>query len=114
MPGIVVLRVESGLFFANAEHVRGTLQRAIGPDTRAVVLDAETVPFIDVTAAEMLLRLRDELAARGIALVLARGVGQVRDVLERSAESDALAPGVYPSVAEAVAALQAGTSTATP
>ena len=32
---------------------------------------------------------------------------QVRDVLERSAEADAPVPSVYPSVAEAVAALQA-------
>jgi hypothetical protein len=54
----------------------------------------------------MLLRLREDLGARGVTLVLARGVGQVRDVLERSAEADALLPGVYPSVAEAVAALQ--------
>ena len=77
------------------------------------MLDAETVPSVDVTAARMLSELRVDLAARGVRLV-ARDVGQVRDVLERSAESDALAPGVYPSVAEAVAALQAGTSTATP
>jgi high affinity sulfate transporter 1 len=114
VPGIVVLRVESGLFFANAEHVRTTLQRAIGPDTRALVLDAQTVPFIDVTAAEMLLRLREDLAARGIALVMARGVGQVRDVLERSAGSDELLPGVYPTVSEAVAALQAAAPSSAP
>ena len=67
------------------------------------------MPYIDVTAA------RDAAppcatsspAAAPRPLLLARGVGQVRDVLERSAESDALAPGVYPSVAEAVAALRA-------
>ncbi len=87
--------------------MRATAYHAIGPDVRAIVLDAETVPFIDVTASEMLLRLREDLAARGVTLVLARGVGQVRDVLERSVEADALAPSVYPSVAEAVAALQA-------
>jgi MFS superfamily sulfate permease-like transporter len=107
VPGIVVLRVEAGLFFANAEHVRATLLHAVGPDTRALVLDAQTVPFIDVTAAEMLLRLREDLAARGVAVVMARGVGQVRDVLERSAESEELLPGVYPTVSDAVAALQA-------
>ena len=52
---VVVLRVESGLFFANADHVRDSVLGAITPDTIAVVLDAETIPSIDVTGAGMLI-----------------------------------------------------------
>ena len=62
----------------------------------------------------MLLRLREELAGRGVTLVLARDIGQVRDVLERSTEAGALPTSVYPSVAEAVAALQAAPPATTP
>ena len=59
VPGIVVLRPESGLFFANADAVRDSIRRhAEMPGTRAIVLDAETVPYIDITAATMLDRAR--------------------------------------------------------
>ena len=65
VPGVVVLRVESGLFFANADAVRDRDPRAAPPRARrAIVLDAETIPFIDVTAAQMLAELADDLDAR--------------------------------------------------
>ena len=86
---VVVLRPESGLFFANAEHVRQTiLKHARQHGVKAVVLDAETVPVIDVTAAETLLQLRDDLARDGVQFVLARDIGQVRDVLRRAGIDD--------------------------
>jgi MFS superfamily sulfate permease-like transporter len=44
-PGVVLLRVEGGLFFANADTVRDAIRSAAGPGTRAVVLDAETAPL---------------------------------------------------------------------
>ena len=34
VPGVVVLRVESGLFFANAEHVRDAIRRHVEPTAR--------------------------------------------------------------------------------
>jgi len=81
-PGVLVARVESGLFFANADHVRERLRAlAAEHDARAVVLDAETVPFVDVTAAAMLRQLSADLERDGIRLLVARDVGQVRDVL---------------------------------
>jgi sulfate permease, SulP family len=103
VPGhVAVLRVESGLFFANADGVRERVLAA-SQGHLAVVLDAETVPFIDVTAAQMLLSLHDELSRRGVRLLIARDVARVRDVLQRmSADSP---PELYPSVAAAVAAV---------
>lgn len=85
VPGVVVLRVESGLFFANANHVRAAIRaHATEGETRAVVLDAQTMPFVDITAARMLIELRDDLMEQGISLLLARDVGQVRDVIRGS------------------------------
>jgi SulP family sulfate permease len=103
-PGVAVLRVESGLFFANADHVRDAIRAHAVDDVRAIVIDAETVPSIDVTAARMLLALRADLERDGVELVLARDVGQVRDVLEAADEGRPSIP-TYRSVREAVDAV---------
>ena len=77
--GIVVLRIESGLYFANAETVRARIVAAGDVEgVRGVIIDAETTSFVDVTAARMLVAAHEELRRRGVRLVLARAVGQVR------------------------------------
>jgi sulfate permease, SulP family len=110
VPGVAVLRVESGLFFANAEAIRKeVLAHAVG-GTKAIVLDGQTVPFIDVTAARMLEALAEDLERDDIRLLLARDVGQVRDILKRQ-EADHPTIRAYPTVQDAVtAALQPPTT----
>ena len=104
---VVVLRIESGLYFANAENVRSRIAETAGADgVRAVVIDAETTPFVDVSAARMLVAVHDELQASGIRLVLARTVGQVRDVLSCVTEDDDLI-GSYPTIASGLEAVGA-------
>jgi MFS superfamily sulfate permease-like transporter len=84
----------------------GLARLAVAADgVRAVVLDAETVPFVDVTAARMLDELTADLHRRGVRLVIARDVGQVRDVLASS--GDDAAPEYFPSVRAAVDAVRA-------
>jgi sulfate permease, SulP family len=106
-PGLVVLRVEGGLFFANAEHVRATVLDRVDEDTKAVVLDAQTMPFVDVSAARMLRELADDLQRRGVALPIARDIGQVRDVL-RQTDAGGVLLTVHPTVQDAVDALLSG------
>jgi high affinity sulfate transporter 1 len=104
--GIVIVRPESGLFFANADHVRNEIRghvSAARPHT--VVLDAETVPFVDVTAITMLEQLSHDLARDNVQLVIARDLGAVRDVLGRAGGSGNLP--VYPTVQAAVDAIVA-------
>jgi len=67
------------------------------------VLDAETTPFIDVSAAQTLADLNQQLRSRGVTLLIARDVGQFRDVLEH-APGDSDLPLIYPSIADAVSA----------
>jgi sulfate permease, SulP family len=100
---VVVLRVESGLFFANADHVRDSVLEAVTPQTVAVVLDAETIPSVDVTAASMLVSVRERLGRRGVRLLIAKSIGQVRDVVS-TAEPGAELPERYDTVDGAVAA----------
>jgi high affinity sulfate transporter 1 len=106
VPGILIVRPESGLFFANAEHVRQAILGDVARDTpTGVVLDAETMPFVDVTAVTMLGQLADALDRQGVKLVIARDIGGVRDVLGRAGDSGARIP-AYPTVQAAVDALQ--------
>jgi sulfate permease, SulP family len=100
--GIAVLRIEGGLFFANAAPIAAEIRSAARrDDVHAVVIDAETMPFIDVTAVQVLDRVARELRADGVRLVLARNIGQVRDVLD-TAPGDSILDASYPTVDEAV------------
>jgi anti-anti-sigma factor len=106
VPGVTVLRVESGLFFGNADHVHDTISAAAADGIRAVVLDCETMPSIDVTAARMISQLTADLAKRGVRLVLAGEIGQVRDMLTAVAGHDGT-PEYHRTVQEAVASARA-------
>jgi MFS superfamily sulfate permease-like transporter len=70
-----------------------------------VVLDAETVPAIDVTAVHMLAELTESLEREGVRLLVTRQIGQVRDVVRRAA-TDETPEAVYPTVRAAVQAAQ--------
>jgi sulfate permease, SulP family len=97
--GVVILRIEAGLFFANADAVRKRIMGAAAlPGVHAIVLDGEAMPFIDLTAARRLEEVAGDLDRRGIRLLLAGDVGRVRDVLQRAGDS---AP-IHATVQEAV------------
>jgi anti-anti-sigma factor len=104
--GVLVIRPDGGLFFANSDHIRQHILAEVErKNPRAVVVDGETMPFIDVTAVEMLNNLTDELGRRGVTLALARDVGDVRDVVRRAAGPEHAAH-IYPTVQAAVDALR--------
>ncbi len=103
-PGILVVRPESGLFYANADTVRREILAGITSATVAVVLDAQSIPALDVTAADMLVALHADLERRDIRFLIARDVGQVRDVLDHSDAAD-LSASLHPTVRDAIASL---------
>ena len=99
---MIVLRVESGLFFANSDWVRAQVRAAAAqPGTTVVVLDASNIAFIDVTAVEVLDELVDTLHGEGVTLRIARDIGGVRDVIGEAAPQTELRR-VFPSVQEAI------------
>ena len=107
VPGLVILRPEAGLFFANAEAVRDAVVEAADRDgVRAVVVDAESVPFIDVTALGVLVELGDVLDESGVVLAVAHGIGQVTDLIDKGADEAHLQ--LFPTVEAAVTALRPG------
>lgn len=108
LPGVEVLRVDGGLFFANADAVRHRIEQVAHHDgTHAIVLDAEAMPFIDVTAAGMLDELAGSLERMGVQLLIAREIGAVRELVARADPGSTQR--VYPSVDDALAALARGT-----
>jgi sulfate permease, SulP family len=103
--GVLILRPESGLFFANADHVRAQILAGVEREKpRAIILDGEEMAFIDVTAVAMLDTLAEDLERQGVTLVLARDVGEVRDVVRRASEGSGPTQ-IYPTVQAAVDAL---------
>lgn len=83
--GVVIVRFDAPLFFANAglfaEYVRSSVAARQG--VKYVILAAEPITSIDSTAVDELVRLDDALARSGIQLVIAEMKGPVKDDLER-------------------------------
>lgn len=105
VPGVVVLRPEAGLFFANADAVRDRIRAEVArTHPHAVVIDAQTVPFVDLTAVRMLDDLAEDLARDGVQLAIARDVGPVRELIAGTTRTPGLRR-TFPTVRAAVDAL---------
>jgi len=86
VPGALIVRVESGLFYFNVSHVRDQLRRhvaASGDGLRLVVWDLSTSPYVDIAGVRMLGELQRELAARGVTLRLVDARASVRDLIRK-------------------------------
>jgi high affinity sulfate transporter 1 len=85
VPGLLLLRWDAPLFFANADGFRERIVDAVDEATtpvRWVVIAAEPITDVDTTAAEMLEELDHELSLRGVELAFAELKDPVRDRLE--------------------------------
>lgn len=106
LPGIVILRFDAPLFFANGplfdDWVRSSVE-AGGPDVHTVILAAEPMTDIDTTAIDSLVELDDYLQARGVRLVFAEMKDPVIDVLRRYGMAERFTPDRFaPTVGAAV------------
>jgi sulfate permease, SulP family len=92
-PGVVVLRLDSGLFFATSQALEDRV-RALAQDgspPRALVLDFEGVNFIDSQGAEQLGAILELVVSEGGTLRLARVKPNVLRVLRADGFVDRLA-----------------------
>jgi SulP family sulfate permease len=84
VPGLVVYRYDSPLFFANAENFkRRALAAVASADGEAewFLLNAEANVEVDLTAVDALEELRDILTERGIVFAMARVKQELREQL---------------------------------
>ncbi len=108
--GILVLRPDGPVFWANATSVVRRIEAAAGEveDLHCVVLDLEATNQMDTTSAERLGGLLERLRARGVDLHLVRVFGNVRTVLGRSGFLAELGPDhVWHSISAGVKAARA-------
>jgi len=86
VPGLVLFRWDAPLFFANAEQFHDHVLDAVAASptpVRWMVVAAEPVTSVDVTAADMLAELDEALQAAGIELCFAEMKDPVKDKLKR-------------------------------
>jgi high affinity sulfate transporter 1 len=108
IPGLVLLRWDAPLFFANAELFRDRVLAAVASSptpVRWVVVAAEPVTSVDVTAADIVAELDDGLHGQGVELRFAEMKDPVKDKLKRFEIFARFgAERFYPTVGEAVRA----------
>ena len=107
IPGVLVFRPESGLFYFNMDHVRDTILDHVGAGPTPpglVVLDLSSAPFVDMHGAQMLGSLAEELKTMGSRVQVVEARASVRDRLRAEGVDDQLG-GVnrFTTVADAVA-----------
>ena len=111
IPGVLVLRPNEAIFFANAESLRDAIRRSVASadsQPQAVVVDLEMTGELDVPSLDMLDQLFDELERSRIRLILARVHAETRASLERSGLAARLgADGIHRRVTDAAGVVTA-------
>ncbi|MDX2530934.1 MULTISPECIES: SulP family inorganic anion transporter [Streptomyces] len=108
IPGLLVYRYDSPLFFANAEDFRHRALAALDAQTQPVrwfVLNTEANVEVDITALDAVDELRRELAHRGIVFALARVKQDLLDDLTAYGLADTVgSERIFPTLPTAVTA----------
>ena len=107
VPGILVLRLDVPLFWANAHEAVAQIMACVeeAPDTQIVLLDLEATSQFDTTSADVLLAMLVRLRDRDIDLYLVRVFYLARGVLSRAGFFDRLGPDhMWHSISAAVRA----------
>jgi len=84
IPGLLILRLDAPIFFANANSTRTrvlNLVAASEPPAKAVLLDVGSSNTLDITSLDMLKSLVSDLTDAHVEVLLAQVRGQVRDEL---------------------------------
>ncbi len=106
IPGLLILRFDSPLFFANAPTfgrlLHDLLERASRPIDRVLVAGA-AITDIDTTGAEVLVGVLDDLDQRGLSFAFAGLKGPVKDRLKAYGLYDRIGEeNFFPTIGEAV------------
>ncbi|MER6418290.1 sulfate permease [Streptomyces sp. NPDC001137] len=108
IPGLLVYRYDSPLFFANAQDFHRRALAAVDEQTTPVrwfVLNTEANVEVDITALDAVDEVRRELTRRGIVFALARVKQDLLDDLEAYGLAEAVGRElIFPTLPTAVAA----------
>jgi high affinity sulfate transporter 1 len=104
-PGVVVLRMDGGLFFATSDALEDRVREVSlsSPGTSAIVLDCGGVDFIDSQGSAKLREIAELTGQAGITLRLARVKPAVRELLGRDGVVELIGPdNIHANVDQAV------------
>src|SRR5262245_38426990 len=117
-PGLLIWRPGGDLFFASIGHLLDSLRAAVAasqPPVRRVLVDADSVNFIDTTACDALLSIITQMQDRGITFAFARVRDSVRDRMRLCGIEDAVgSASFHERVTDGVRAWQDHGSAASP
>ena len=85
--GLLIVRFDSALHFANHRFMAASLEDQISLRTdgiKTIILCAESIGYVDASGITALENIIDDLEQRGISFRLAAAIGPVRDVIESS------------------------------
>jgi sulfate permease, SulP family len=105
LAGVLILRVDASLYFANAKFLHDWFDRSIATrkDVRWVIVDMSGVNDIDALGIGVLEDMADSYGPRGVRFAFAAMKGPVRDLAERAGWSGRYGPHcAYPSVGRAL------------
>ncbi|MGV6832269.1 MAG: SulP family inorganic anion transporter [bacterium] len=81
---ILMIRFDAQLFFGNKDFFKKELYKNIqrkGVDLKTIILNAESINYIDSSAVHMLKQVLTDMENKGIQLLLSGAIGPVRDIL---------------------------------
>ncbi|HTI39080.1 MAG TPA: sulfate permease [Vicinamibacterales bacterium] len=110
IPGLVLFRWDAPLFFANAEFFHDRVIAAVAhapAPVRWLVVAAEPVTSIDVTAADALCELDDALSEAGVRMCFAEMKDPVKEKLKRFGLMSRFGERFFATIEEAVRAFVA-------
>ena len=110
-PGLIVYRYGADLFYANADHfadeVRELVARAPEP-VRWLVFDAEAIGDVDLSAAQTVRNLLEDLNRRGVRVVFGRVNRYLLSDIRRHRISEVIGEGrIFPTLHQALDAIRA-------
>lgn len=84
---VLIIRFDAQLFFGNKDYFKKELYKNMqqkGSDLKTVIINAESINYIDSSAVFMLKKVVTDLQEKNITLLLCGAIGPVRDILHQS------------------------------
>ena len=81
---LLIVRFDSQLYFGNSAYFKKQLLKHIkakGPALKGIILNAESINYIDATAADMLTKLIHDIRERELQFYIAGAIGPTRDII---------------------------------
>ncbi|MDF4221470.1 sulfate permease [Maribacter sp. M208] len=81
---LLIVRFDSQLYFGNSVYFKKQLLKHIkakGPALKGIILNAESINYIDATAADMLTKLIHDIRERELQFYIAGAIGPTRDII---------------------------------